>query len=189
MEVPWCAQDYSLWLTYPACSFFGEAAKKAVTMNNMETQAATDSQGVAPSPVSKMRPLDSETATTEEQTCGQEESAEEEERANDECVEPIDPHDKEALVVESDDEDTVPPPSKPASRSPEAGKPASSSAAPGSSKPATAQSLEGQPEQATMPEESQRHEVEDILDSEEEKINDKKGTFQDWGLLFAEWDC
>lgn len=159
---------------------FREAARKAVNMDTMETQVMADSQAMTPSPVSKMQPLDAAVDPTQEQACGQEETAEEEEQTSDEFVEPIDPHNKETLVIDSD-EDTLPPPRKLNAKSPAAAKPGTSASS--SSKPDADQRLEGQPEEASRPDDSQTHEVEDILDSEEEKVNDKKGTFQDWGLL------
>lgn len=95
-----------------------QAAKKAVLMDSMETQLMHDSQLPDLSPISRLQlelPNDQERTDhdveMEKDSSGSstEESAEEELEADDEIVEPVDPHFECVYVVDSDQETLLSP--------------------------------------------------------------------------------
>lgn len=156
-------------------------------MDNADTQVESQL-----SPIGTMRDLNSPAAlqvvaSTGSSTDLEEESAEEEERASDECVEPIENHEDVTYVIESDDECVL----SPKKQTPQIPLPPHDTGSAGSARPA-----DNTLATAIYDENGEVHpfllekglevaqtekEVESIQDSDDEK----KGVYKD--LLFSVW--
>ena len=160
-----------------------QAAKRAVSMDNAETQPMEDSQGLGPSPISKMRTLDHVADTQQDDTDGSsDESAEEETKTSDEEVEVLQTvtlHDNVCIEVESDAEPAtaVPPLQDAPSLSTGTGlccndlKPGTESDPPHVKQVPPDVASEG------MKSEEPKG-IEEIMDSDEDNTQSKRGTFK-----------